>query len=574
MTRRPTWLSAAAIGGAIALLAVSATPVFAQAAPELPPAGGYTSYPNYGDGVDCDAKTFNGADYNGQVKSIEAIDAGTVVFTLCAPDGSFLPKIAFSAYAINDADYLIAHGPDGSIVENPNGTGPYVLDEWRRGQEIIFKANPNYWGDAPLSETAVLRWSSEPGQKLIELQSGNVDGVDNPGPDDLEGIEADPNLVLKPRDGQNILYLGMNNTHPPFTNEKIRQAIAHGIDKQRLVNSFYPAGSSVADYFTPCAYDFACEGDPFWPFDPAAGQALLAEGVAELGLDAFPEIQIHIRDVDRPYVPLTAQVAVDIQDQLAENLGITATIDVRESTAFIDASDNGQLPGIHLLGWNADYPDPTNFLDYHFGGGATAQFGEGWPDVQEALVRGATSADPAVRAQAYADANNALRQHVPMIPTARGGSATAWQADVEGAHSSPLSNELFKVIGPGADDQLVFLQNGEPGGLYCMDESDGEALRACEQIHESLYGFVVGDAATEPSLATECLGDESSTVFTCTLREGVTFHDGSTLDANDVVTSFAAIWDASNPLHVGRDGNFSYWPGLWGGFLNPPVAAE
>ena len=370
--------------------------MFAQAAPELPPEGGYALYPNYA-AVDCEAGEFNGAPYTGQIKSVEAVDDITVVFNLCNPDGSFLPKIAFSAFAINDADYLIEHGPDGSIVENPNGTGPYMLDEWRRGQEIIFKANPNYWGDAPLSETAVLRWSSEPGQKLIELSSGNVDGVDNPGPDDLEGIEADANLVLNPRDGQNVLYMGMNNTYEPFSNEKIRQAIAHGIDKQRLVDSFYPAGSSVADYFTPCSYDFACEGEPFWPFDPEAGKALLAEGMAELGIDAFPEIQIHIRDIDRPYIPLTSQVAVDIQDQLANNLGITATIDTRESTAFIDASDNGELPGIHLLGWNADYPDPTNFLDYHFGPGATAQFGEGWPDIWEALARGAQSADPEVR---------------------------------------------------------------------------------------------------------------------------------------------------------------------------------
>ncbi|MFV2063405.1 MAG: hypothetical protein ACC726_07805, partial [Chloroflexota bacterium] len=90
MTRRPTWLSALAIGGAIALLTVSAAPAFAQAAPEAPPEGGYTSYPNYGDGVDCDAGTFNGAPYTGQLKSIEATDESTVVFNLCNPDPSFL----------------------------------------------------------------------------------------------------------------------------------------------------------------------------------------------------------------------------------------------------------------------------------------------------------------------------------------------------------------------------------------------------------------------------------------------------------------------------------------------------
>ena len=58
-------------------------------------------------------------------------------------------------------------------------------------------------------------------------------------------------------------------------------------------------------------------------------------------------------------------------------------------------------------------------------------------------------------------------------------------------------------------------------------------------------------------------------MWTCSIREGVKFHDGSTLEAADVVTSYAASWDPANPLHVGRDGNFAYFPGLWGGFLSP-----
>ena len=200
MTRRPTWLTAAAFGGAIALVAVAAAPAFAQGAPEAPAAGGYSAYPEYAE-VDCAAHTFNGADYTGSIAKIEATDPSTVVFTLCSPDPAFLSKISFSPFAINDADYLIAHVPDQSIVDNPNGTGPFKLEEWRRGSEVILTANPDYWGDAPKNERSVMRWSSEPGQKLIELQSGTVDGVDDPSPDDLEGIAADPNLTVDPARG-------------------------------------------------------------------------------------------------------------------------------------------------------------------------------------------------------------------------------------------------------------------------------------------------------------------------------------------------------------------------------------
>ena len=519
------------------------------------------SYPEDGPaecGTDTNAST---------ISEIRAEDERTVVFTLCAPDVAFLSKIAFSSFAIDDSDYLEAHGADGSIVDEPNGTGPYSLEAWNRGSDIVLAANESYWGDAPLAPSVIFRWSAEAAQRLVELQSGAADGIDNPAPDDFEAIEADSALEIFPREGLNVFYVGFNNTYEPFDNDLVRQAIAMGIDRQRIVDNFYPPGSEVASHFTPCAIAFGCEGDEWYEFDPEAARDMLAEA-------GFPdgfETQIHLRDVVRGYLPLPTAVAADLQAQLEENLGITATIDVQESTTFIDNSDAGNLPGIHLLGWGADYPDVTNFLDYHFGAGASAQFGEGWEDIHEALATGGSTVDEAERAAAYETANNALREHVPMIPIAHGGSATVFQAGLEGAHSSPLSNESMAVIAPGDDDQLVWVQNGEPGGLYCADESDGEALRVCEQIKESLYAYEVAGTDAVPALAEECAPNDDLSEWTCTLREGVTFHDGSTLDANDVVMSYAVQWDAAHPLHVGRDGSFTYFGALWG-FLNPPPA--
>jgi ABC-type transport system substrate-binding protein len=74
-----------------------------------------------------------------------------------------------------------------------------------------------------------------------------------------------------------------------------------------------------------------------------------------------------------------------------------------------------------------------------------------------------------------------------------------------------------------------------------------------------------------PSLATEYTPNTDATEWVFKLREGVMFHDGSTLDANDVVKSWVVQWDAADPLHVGRDGNFSYFSGLFGQFLNAPA---
>ena len=576
MTRRPTWLSAAAIGGAIALMSMSAAPVFAQDGPGEMPAGGWTVYPNYSE-VDCENQEFNGHPYTGSLKQIEAIDDSTVVFRFCQSDPTFIPKVAFSAYGINDAEYLAANSENRNILTQPNGTGPYMLDEWREGQEIILAAFPDYWGDAPLAETAVLRWSSEPGQKLLELQSGTVDAIDNPSPDDIGLIESDSNLQLVPREALNVFYIGMNNTIPPFDNPRVRQAFAMGFDRDRILNPFYPPGSNRADWFTPCSIDFGCEGEAWYEYDPEGAKALLDEALIEDGFvdddgnPVFPQeaAQIHLRIVDRTYLPFPEQVGLDIQDQLKNTFGILASVIVSDSAVFIPAANAGNLPGFHLLGWNGDYPDATNFLDYHFGAGAQPQFGEGWPDIWEVLAEGATASNPDVRRAAYEAANNGLREHIPMIPVAQGGSATAWAADVEGAHSSPLSNEQFKVADGGADGVMVFMQNDQPISLHCMDESDGESLRACDQITEMLYTFGI-DTTPKPSLATECVANEDQTEWTCSLREGVKFHDGSDFTASDVVTSYAAMWDAENPLHVGNSGQYSYWSGLWTSFLNPP----
>jgi len=479
------------------------------------------------------------------------------------PDPAFPSKVAFSALNIHPSEYLEATGGGGAeLVENPIGTGPYMMDEWRRGDQLILKRNDNYWGEPAKAATLIFRWSSESAQRLLELQSGQVDGIDNPGPDDFDVIRNDPNLTLYERPGTNIFYVGMNNTYPPFDNERVRQAFAMAIDRQRLVDNFYPPGSSVATQFMPSSIFGWTEGAEWYEYDPEkAVEILTEEGV----LPGF-ETTITYRDVVRSYLPEPGIVAQDLQAQLAD-IGVTAEIVVMESGSFLDAADAGQINGFHMLGWGADYPDATNFLDFHFGPGASAQFGEGWPDIWDALARGAALADPAARLPIYAEANDLIKQHVPIIPIAHGGSGVAYQANCEGAHASPLGNEYFAVVDCGKDT-FVWMQNAEPIGLYCADETDGESLRACEQINESLLAYKIGGTDVVPALAESWEASEDLASWTFHLRDGVTFHDGSALDAQDVVTSWEAQWDMASPLHVGRDGNFTYFQAFFYAFKN------
>ncbi len=556
----------------------TAVPTQAQAATDVPTAAAPTAAPAPTDAAaapttapatgELMVASAPDCDYGGLIKEIAAVDPLTVRFTMCAPDPAFPAKAAFTSFAIQPKEWLEQTGGTGELLEKPIGTGPYMVESWVRGDSITFKRFDGYWGEKAKAETLIFRWSAEAAQRLLELQSGQVDGIDNPAPDDFATVANDPSLQLKERPALNTFYIGMNNTYAPFDNEKVRQAVAMGIDRKRIVDNFYPPGSEVATHFTPCSIPNACVGDPWYEFNPEMARQLLAEAGFPDGFDTV----IEYRDVVRGYLPEPGVVAQDIQAQLKENLNINAKINVIESGAFIDAADAGQLQGLHLLGWGADYPDVTNFLDFHFGAGASQQFGNKFDDITEALRQGASLAAEEERQPFYEQANNAIRQHVPMIPVAHGGSGVVYKSDVEGAFASPLGNEYFAAMDPGGRDTFVWMQNGEPPGLYCADESDGEALRACEQVTEALLSYELGGTAVQPGLATSCDPNEDLTVWTCTLREGVKFHDGSDLDANDVVMSWLVQWDASHPLHKGRDGSFTYFSSLWGGFLNAPPA--
>jgi ABC-type transport system substrate-binding protein len=504
------------------------------------------------------------------MKKITAVDRLTVEFQMCAPDVAFLQKAAFATFGIQDTDYVAAHAADKSLLTQPNGTGPYSLAEWDTGNRLVFAANETYWGDKAKAPNAELRWSDNTAQRLVELKSGAVDGVDNPGRDEIAQIQGDSTLQFLPRPAMNTFYVGMNRTVEPWDDVNVRKAIAMGIDRQRIIDNFYPEGSEIATHFTPCPplVPFGCEGDSFWEFDAAAAKQLLTDA----GFDFSKTYPLSFRAAVRPYLPDPPVIATEIQSQLRDNLGIETSIDLQESGAFSAAVTAGELQGLFLYGWGADYPDATNFLDFHFGSGSGPKFGGPFDDIAAALTKGATSPADADRQAAYAEANNLIKENVPVAFLIHGGTGAGYKADVQGAQASPLTTEILAAMTPGDRDTMVFMQGAEPLSMYCADESDGESLRACEQVFESLYAYEINGTEPIPALATECTSSEDLMTWTCTLRDGVTFHDGATFDANDVVSTYAVQWDTQHPNRVGNTGAFEYFPGLFNGFLNPPAS--
>jgi peptide/nickel transport system substrate-binding protein len=502
--------------------------------------------------------------YGGQIKSIEAVDKLTVKFTFCYPDPAFPAKAAFSAFGIHSADQLKSTGGGGEeLLNNPIGTGPYKLAKWDHGNELDLVASETYRGTAPKIKNVIFKWNSEASARWNELQAGTIDGMDNVAPGDFDAIKGNAEFQLVPKASTNIFYVGMNNVMKPFDNVKVRQAIAHAIDKQRIVDNFYPPASTVADQFMPPSIFGYTADSKKNEYSVEMAKQLLAESGVTLPI----KTTLSYRDVVRGYLPQPGVVAQDIQAQLKE-IGVEVEIKVMESGAYLDAASAGQLE-MFLLGWGADYPDATNFLDYHFGKGASPQFGEKSTKITDLLSQAAQLSDADARLKLYKQANDEIADFVPMVPVANGGAAAAFKAGVKGVYGEAFAGIQFGLLDNGSD-KLVWMQNGEPISLFCNDETDGETLRACEQITESLLSYEPGGGAVQPGLAKEWSANADLTEWTFKLQEGVKFSDGSDFDSEDVVASWTALWDAANPLHKGRTGQFDYFSSLFGGFLNPP----
>ena len=229
------------------------------------------------------------------VAKLEAVDAQTFVLTLCNPDPAIPAKVPFASLGIAPSEYL--ENTEG-LINEPIGTGPYMLSAWERGNQIVLEANPDYWGEPAATPTAVIQWNPESAQRLVQLQSGTATVIDNVGTNDMAAIEADANLELVPRDPLNVFYVGFNVDMEPFNDPVLREAVALGIDRQRLVDTFYPAGSEVATQFLPPAMPGYEEGFVDFEYDPETAAQMVAE--------AYPdgvEVDLSYRQEARGYLP-------------------------------------------------------------------------------------------------------------------------------------------------------------------------------------------------------------------------------------------------------------------------------
>ena len=260
---------------------------------------------------------------------------------------------------------------------------------------------------------------------------------------------------------------------------------------------------------------------------------------------------LHIPDRPVPGLPDPAGLAEAVAAQLETNIGLHTEIDTMPVRDYQADLATGKLDGLFLGGVASSLADPGAFLEPAVRRGRALDRGRPDPEGRAgASRRRPRRPDPAARADAFGRANDAIRDAAALVPLAHPGSVAAFRTDVTDVVTSPLGLDPLGGFTPGDRSQLVFMQASEPDGAYCGDQVTRDAYRLCGLVVEGLYGFKPGTMTVEPRLA-RCEPDAQATVWTCRLRQGVTFHDGAHLDAGDVLASYVAQWDRSQPAARG-----------------------
>lgn len=497
-------------------------------------------------------------DYGGAFKSFEALDVHTVKITMCAPEASLAYRLAGAQWAIQDSAYLQATGGGGDILTQPNGTGPFRLTGWG-DDSATFERFDEYWGDPAASPRLVVHWTEDADAGLAALQAGEVDGVLTLAADNVPVVESDSALQLATQAPQNIWYVGINNMMPPFDNERVRQALAMAIDRDALVAEFFPDGSLVPTQVLAPQVAGYSEGEEWYPYDPEAAMAILAEEGAE-----NLEIELTYWEAGN-----SDDVAQAIADQLAK-VGITANVvSETEYEDYFTSLLSGEVGELDYIAW---YPG-IDALEWYFlfARDAGLEFGDGFPAIWEALETASTLPGVEERQPYFDQIAQLIKQHAPMVPIAHEASAVAFRADVTGTNPNlALAATPLTLLKAGDRDVFHYMLDVTPYSAYCNDEIDVGSFQICYLVGEGLIGIDPETRDVAPGLADSWETSDDLTEWTFTLRDDVTFHDGSSLDAGDVVLTYAAMWDAENPLHVGRTGSFDNWQLTFGSLLNAP----
>lgn len=206
------------------------------------------------------------------IDTVEVLDPLTVKLDLKKPNGSLLFNLAFG-----DA-VIVAPESAATNATKPIGTGPFMFKQWVQGDRVELAKYPQYWGNPVKLNKVTFRFIGDPTAAFAAMMSGDVDAFPNfPAPEALEQFKADPRfkVIVGSTEGETIM--AMNNEREPFKDIRVREAIAHAIDRKSIIDgAMYGYGTPIGTHFAPHNPAYV-DLTSLSEYDPEKSKILLAQ---------------------------------------------------------------------------------------------------------------------------------------------------------------------------------------------------------------------------------------------------------------------------------------------------------
>ncbi len=322
------------------------------------------------------------------ISEVNIIDPQTVEVKLSEPNGNMLFNLAWG-----DA-VIVAPETVETIKQTPIGTGAFKFENWNQGDKITLTRNDDYWGEAPALASATFKFISDPTAAFASVMAEDVDVFTGfPAPENIPQFEADPRfqVLIGSTEGETILSI--NNKREPFDNVKVREAVAHAIDRQAIINgAMFGYGTPIGTHFAPHNPDYV-DLTEMSSYDPEKSKALLAEA-------GFPdgfETTLHL-----PPPSYARRGGEIIAAQLAE-VGIRAQITNVEWAQWLETVFKGKDFGLSIVSHTEPmdiniYANPDYYFQYD-----NAEF-------QSLIAEFNKTADPAARSEMLAKAQQTIAE--------------------------------------------------------------------------------------------------------------------------------------------------------------------
>jgi peptide/nickel transport system substrate-binding protein len=302
------------------------------------------------------------------VRAIQKLDDYKVRFHLATPVSETRMRYTAVFMQIMPRRYFEQTGPDG-YARRPVGAGPFKFVEGDVRERIVLERFDRYWGGPPdlpgrpgppPIDRVIFEFVPDSAARVAALRAGAVDIIQAVPPDVVPVLRADPGLNVATAKGSNMLFLSMNVTRPPFTDRRVRQAVAHAINYQLIVDKLYGGMATVLGG-RPFMDDSEVSDPGLKPYaySPARARALLREAGAT-GAGFVIDTASDNRDLAQAVAQMLEAVGLKADVRVWELAVLRSVAQKGERTAVLDGWGNASRNPMWAY-WTSGVGQPANY---------------------------------------------------------------------------------------------------------------------------------------------------------------------------------------------------------------------